>query len=241
MKTLPLIAPLALLSLAILPRAQVATQDTPPPKSSRPDDLLKDLCGQDAATRDRAMQAVRAEIMGQRTKAVYLLYWTLKNDVADPEKSRTVGSAMQLLGHIRAEQKDVVALLVGNLSFTDRSFPGTSGTRSAAPQLRALIEIGLPSLDPLARRVAETDDPVVRDRAAFVIDQVLGTDLAVLYVKDRRERETDPTRRQRLAALLDQIDKVQRSAKPKTRLGALRPPVEVNVPAIAPREVRHDE
>jgi len=98
------------------------------------------------------------------------------------------------------------------------------------PHVQALIDIGLPSADPLVKKVAQSDDEVIRERAAIVIDQILGTDMAVFFVRDRRDREKEEVKRQRLDRLLEQIDKVERNRKGKINFGPLRPPPEVKAP-----------
>jgi len=138
-------------------------------------------------------------------------------------------AAILLLGELRAKKAAVG--LVEMLKFTIQP-AGFAPIRfhAEAPQIAALIEIGLPSLDPLIRKVASTDDEVIRERAGIVIDQILGTDMAVFFVRDRRDRETDDTKRQRLNRLLDQIDKVERNRKGKILIGHLKPP-----PVVSPQ------
>jgi HEAT repeat protein len=138
-------------------------------------------------------------------------------------------AAISLLGELR--DKDAATGLVEMLKFTMNP-TGPSGRKlyHTTPKIPALINIGLPSLDPLIRKVASTDDEVIRERAGIVIDQILGTDMAVFFVRDRRDRETDDTKRQRLNRLLDQIDKVERNRKGKIHIGPLKPP-----PVISPQ------
>jgi hypothetical protein len=131
--------------------------------------------------------------------------------------------AMLLLGEMRSKKS--VPILVENLKFT-KPFRARSRVRlfPDTPQIPALIEIGLPSLDPLVKKVASTDDDLIRQRAAIVIDQILGTDMAVFFVQDRVEREKDAAKKERLKRLAEQIDTTERNRKGKVNLGALRPP-----------------
>lgn len=138
-----------------------------------------------------------------------------------------IKAAMLMVGETRAEM--VLPLLVDALTFTmpgplPEAKPGLEEFERA-PQMEALIRLGLPSLDPLAKRVAEGDDQVVISRAAIVIDEVLGTKFGLLYVKDRHRREKDPIRQNRLARLRDQIDKVERVRKVKPFTSPLELPI----------------
>jgi hypothetical protein len=136
--------------------------------------------------------------------------------------------AILLLGEFRAPK--AAEGLVEILKFNIHP-PGPSANilYHHTPQVMALIQIGLPSLDPLIKKVATTDDDIIRERAAIVIDQILGTDMGVFYTRDRQNRENDPLKRQRLKRLTEQIDKTERNRKGKVNAGALRPP-----PVIAP-------
>lgn len=166
-----------------------------------------------------AIQKARLE----RKAAIQKLYWIVLQCAPDPDRLHNAAAAMELLGDLRASE--AAPLLAENLKFAlPREGPAHVGVPFPyRPQMKALIDIGLPSLDPVLKAVSDTDDKVVVECAAKVVDQILGTDFAVLFVKDRQQRETDPLKRQRLRGLEEQIDKVERNRKPKPNAGPLRP------------------
>lgn len=166
----------------------------------------------------------------ERRRIIHQLHWITRSSLSDATKCETAKLAIVLLGEMRAPE--AVPLLVDNLKFTLPLGVGPSRIESfpTMPHVQALIDIGLPSADPLVKKVAQSDDEVIRERAAIVIDQILGTDMAVLFVRDRRDRERDEVKRQRLDRLLEQIDKVERNRKGKINFGPLRPPPEVKAP-----------
>jgi len=196
------------------------------------------------ATRLRELaQTLRSPDRGAHVRAFNDVYWlrlqivsaglsVARFGVHDPQQEEGVRMAMEILGHMRAQ--DAVPILVDNISFTHAAHPGRAvrrlGVFDNMPAVYPLIQIGLPSLDPVVQKVAETEENIIRERAAIVIDQILGTDMAVLFVRDRRDRERDEVKRQRLDRLLEQIDKVERNRKGKINFGPLRPPPEVKAP-----------
>jgi hypothetical protein len=140
-----------------------------------------------------------------------------------PAMADNVAQAMFLLGQLGA--KTEVPILVDNITFT-RNRPVMWEKRFflTMPAVDALIQIGLPSLDPLLKKVGETDDVVVCERAAIVLDRVLGADFALMLIKDRLRREKDATARGRLQRLLVQVDTVERNAPHTLPIGPLQPP-----------------
>lgn len=183
-------------------------------------DIFDALLSRDGNQRKRAMWAVRA----QHLRTVRKLREIVVSKTPHADQQHAADAAIRLLGELRA--KEAVPILIDNLAFTYRLPVGASALPPfpSMPSVAALIEIGLPCLDPLIRRVAETDDIIVRERAAIVLDQVIGTDMAVLYVRDRCDREKDDARRQRITSLAQQIDKVERNRKHKVHVGPLKPP-----------------
>jgi len=180
-------------------------------------------------------EALRSEDRREHGKARRLVegqYWriaeaasrVIRGGVKDAKQQHGVAMAMCIIARVRATE--CVPILVENITFTYEP-PAVSATLRGfvpMPAVAALMCIGLPSLDPLVKRVAETDDHVVRERAAIVIDRVLGTDFGVLFVEDRRDREEDETSRQRLTRLAEQIDTVERNRQRKFTLAPLNPP-----------------
>jgi hypothetical protein len=68
------------------------------------------------------------------------------------------------------------------------------------PCARALVSVGLPSLDPLLVRVAQADHPETVQSAACVFVDVLGNSAAE-FIQDRLDKLTSPVARRRLERL----------------------------------------
>jgi len=215
MKTLLRVIPLAwtvLTYTALLAAEDASKVDSAPLKES---DVVEALRSGDRNEEDKII----SRICAQRLQVLSGLHRVVQVGVSHPEQERAVKRAMELLGLFRANE--AVALLVGNIRFTLRH-PGKASPFADMPAVRSLIQIGLPALDPLVKAVAESDDPMIRERAALVINQVLGTDLALVFVRDRRHREPYELQRQRLTRLIEQIENVER--KRRSPLGAMQPP-----------------
>lgn len=214
------------LALAISQDAMAADRETPvfDAWAMKPTEILEALRSPNVNAHVAAVKSVR----GQRLHTISILYRAATQCTKDSTRSKSADLAMRLLGEIRAEE--AVPMLVENIKFTVPPGGGATSIKrfGSMPSVAALISIGLTSLDPLVKKVASADDDVVCERAAIVINQVLGTDMAILFVQDRGEREKDETKRQRLARLVERIDKVERGRRIKT--GALDPPPEIRSP-----------
>ncbi len=164
---------------------------------------LNKLRSPDEREREEGVRAMRVE----RTAAVLGLQWIIRERRRDPEAHRYLSPAMRLLGELRA--KEAVGTLIENLEFTAPSPVGVSGPTLdplySKPQLRALIEIGMPAVDPLLKRVQTDPKPIIIERAAIVVREVLGPTLATHYVKERQSRQDDEGKRQALDRLLEKL------------------------------------
>jgi hypothetical protein len=151
MKTLFVV--IALLFVSGQPLVAADSPSSRPPARSTLEvtDLVKQVRSADKRDRDEAVRSIRAD----RTKMLYELQRIIVQYRADPTKQENVKTAMILLGELGA--KDAVPTLVDNLTFTMPAPIGASGPTlhplQRFPQLQALVEIGLPSLDPLVKKV----------------------------------------------------------------------------------------
>jgi len=219
--TVALLAP-----LASAPATGIAGEDARSGGWSdlHPSEILEKLSSSDANQRAETAQRIRA----RRFQTVSALYQVATRALRDPSQELSAKTAMLLLGELGG--KEAIPLLLDNIKFTVRA--PASGLRGGyfrtMPAVDALIDIGLPSLDPLVKRVADSDDEVTRERAAIVVAQVLGADLGLLFVRDRQQREANQAKRDRLGKLSEQIDTVERQRRMK--IGPLRPPPEVKAP-----------
>jgi len=83
------------------------------------------------------------------------------------------------------------------------------------PAVGALVDIGLPSIEPVVAKAAASDDPKVTRCAAVVVRLALGDEMARAYVKMRIIAEGDHarnTRLEKLAAMLGELKKTYRPA-----------------------------
>lgn len=179
-------------------------------------EILRALRSRDASTQ----AAMARHLQAQRLQIARALWRVVEGGIKDPNQAANVSAAMDAMGEMRTIE--TVPILVENIKFTYDTVAGRRRAFSNMPAVSALIGIGLPSLDPLVKKAGESDDKVIRERAANVLNQVLGTDMAVIFVRDRHDREKEDAKRQRLARLIEQIDKVERNRR--FTIGALNPP-----------------
>jgi len=215
------------LSLVMLTgAAEAGSEDTHlvAPPALKQSEIIAGLRSVDAATQT----SMATHLRWQRRQTVSSLYRVVQGGVSHAEQHQAAKTAMEMLGEFRCDE--AVPLLIDNIKFTVGGVGKVirGGPFADMPAIPALIHIGLPSLDPLLKRVGETDDEVIRERAAIVVNQVLGTDLALVFVGDRRDREPYEPQRQRLARLVEQIDKVERNRR--IQMSPMKPP-----PLISPQ------
>jgi hypothetical protein len=114
------------------------------------------------------------------------------------EDDRGAKDAITLLWEFRSERS--VPFLIDHLTLPVFSrHIDTLGT--AYPCAGALASIGLPSLDPLLAKVAQTDDPRTVQLTTYVFVKVLGNSVGAFFIHDRRSRLTDPAAKRRLDRL----------------------------------------
>lgn len=170
-----------------------------------------DLITQIRTTEDTEREAAARRIMDERRKLLVELQESVKESLVEQETQGIAKTGIRLLGHLRAIE--AVPMLVENLTF--QPVPKVAGasksvpTEEALPCVGALTEIGLPSLGPLMKKVAESGDRDTILCAALVANRVLGTDLAVLYVKGEIARESAAAKKQRLMRLMERIEQIR--------------------------------
>ncbi len=160
----------------------------------RSTDLEFLLSSEDATVREEAVQVVVSK--HRQFAATMQELATLFLD--DPEKVGMAATAIRLLGEIRSDTS--VPLLVNHLTFRVfyKETKRTQGPDDLYPCVGALIAIGLPSLDPLLKKVAATDDELFLRNAAVVIERMLGPTVGAAYLQERIEREPNADRQRRL-------------------------------------------
>jgi hypothetical protein len=154
-------------------------------------------------------------ILQDRQRLVEELQQIVRQFAADERRQEIAKTAILMLGKLRAVE--AVPLLVEYLVLPPVERP--PGTRQlvppqvAHPSVGALIEIGSPCLQPLLKKVEESDDRGTLILAAVVVNQILGPDLAVAAVKLRLKQPKDDKVRERLLQLQERIDRVERYTK----------------------------
>ena len=122
--------------------------------------------------------------------------------LSDGSRKGTVKTAIRLLGELRAEQ--YVPLLIDNLTFEvfykDSKRP--QAIEDLFPSVGALIKIGIPSIEPILKKVKSTNDTAVLRAATAVFHGVLGDDLAERRLTIELRNEGEDANRRRLSEML---------------------------------------
>jgi hypothetical protein len=155
-------------------------------------------------------------ILQDRQRLVAELQQIVREFAADEKNQEIAKTAIVLLGKLRAVE--AVPLLVEHFQMrtpVSQQSGVVSPMRSPLenPAVGALIEIGSPCLQPLLKKVEESDDRGTLILAAVVVNQILGPDLAVAAVRLRLKQPKDDKVRERLLKLQERIDRVERYTK----------------------------
>ena len=158
---------------------------------------------------EAASQATADRMLTDRKTTIQHLESIVTATINDPAKAKTTQAAMLLLGKLHADE--AAPLLVAHLTYA-MPHPSSSGAaiheglvEDVRPQMVALNDIGLPALPPLLERQMNTDDPEVDNLTYSVLVGMLGSRVALAYVQDAADHQTDPAKRRLLAALAAKI------------------------------------
>ena len=178
-------------------------------------EMVRDLTALDLAGRERAY----ADVVQQRDRTVADLLLTAD---LDAEAARRKGAslqeysalvdgknlAMDALGAYRASE--AVDCLLRQLTYqTPRSISvdGYKEYERNFPAAAALSEIGMPAVGPALEKLADAPGPVEWRLCAWIVKDVLGSDLALAALRMHADTEADPTRKARLEAGIEFIAK----------------------------------
>ena len=146
----------------------------------------------------------------ERAAAVERLVAVAKAAAPVPARANEAAVAFRSLGHMRAAE--AVPALLDHLAFNPH---GGSLARSRGPTFEAdlptvyaLCQIGVPSLDPLAKRVGDGDKEAGK-YAAVVVRRVLGLELGKAYLGLKVAAEPNPDRAARLKRALAGVGAVE--------------------------------
>lgn len=193
-----------------------------PPANAQPtvtqDEYIAQLQSEDAVTRQQAaaqilrsqqqlaqrlLDLAKAQVKETREANVVLTTYRQANAPADNptlaraylQKADVAATTIHLLGQLRVEK--AVPFLLENLRFVNPNQSNKTYNRlNFFPCLGALINIGVPALDPLLDIVEQNDSQALIDWSARILVTVLGHNAAIGYVKDRMKQRTDPALQQ---------------------------------------------
>jgi len=180
------------------------------------------IVAQDEETRTQTRQ----QIVKERQETIRYLLEVILSRRMQEEKRPAVVAAIELLGELRASE--AVPALADLLLYGERKELEYSPVmtelrvpRLHFPAVRALIKIGVPALDEMARRIAETPTPfpgaIVKGHCRVVITEVLGSDLAAEFLRIKSTQTDVPEQKQRLLETRDHVLKIQQAIKENTQ------------------------
>ena len=149
-------------------------------------------------------QTIAAEKFAvERIVAVERLIAVAKAAAPVPARANEAAVAFRSLGHLRATE--AVPALLDHLAFDPHGGQlGVSGLpvfHADQPTVYALCQIGVPSLDPLTKRVGDGDKEAAK-YAAVVVRRMLGLELGKAYLNLKLAAEPDPVRAARIKRAL---------------------------------------
>jgi hypothetical protein len=159
-----------------------------------------------ADIRDR--RAVVGEVLANRKAiAERVLRVAEKTVENEPEKAKT---AVILLGKLRYSK--AVPFLVKHLQMLSPPavMKGTEPflkIQRDYPCVRALIEIGTPSLDPLLKKLSQSNDDRTLNLTAAVYKELLGEKVALAYIRSQTPSEEGSVATKSISKLVDRIKK----------------------------------
>ncbi|HPA46721.1 MAG TPA: hypothetical protein PK395_13225 [bacterium] len=172
--------------------------------------------GESLENRDNVLERLRSENPKERENATVMIVAARDEAIKQAEKIITesadiesqkgmVKTSILLLGKLQSQHS--VSLLVNRLTFAlfSMSVKRVQTFEDAYPCVQALIDIGLPSIDPLVEKVKNDDDEKVVRCAGKVIKTVLGKDAAIEYLTQKMSKEGEEVKKTRLSRLVEQV------------------------------------
>jgi len=176
-----------------------------PLQAQRAEDQLEALRSADVNTRQRTEEF----ILSQRAVLLDGLLAIIRNADTRKQDPGLFSSCVSFLGKLRAPQ--AVPDLIALLTFDPRQ--GWQGVFSGGmmvelgparrPAAWALIQIGSPAIQPTIAKLAQTQDTSERRACWWVLESILGADLAKAAVQIALDKETDGAKKAGLEAGLD--------------------------------------
>lgn len=135
--------------------------------------------------RPESREAAARSVLDDRRRLVADLQRIVRETVGDEARRGTARDAIVLLGQLRAVES--APLLVENLDFKVfyKDVKRPQPPEDLYPCVGALIEIGMPAIEPVLRRAGMSDDEDVLRNTAYVVKKILGRKLALALLNDR--------------------------------------------------------
>jgi len=151
------------------------------------------------------------ELLQQRKELISSLINILEqgDKNAKREKRSSQVAAINVLGEMRATQ--AVDILVDYIEFRasdELIMHRLTPPSEVFPAVKALIKIGKPSLPPVLRALKEStdEDVILLDwNSGWIIFQVLGHKIGMIYLEDVLQNEIEPKKRERIEDLLNRL------------------------------------
>lgn len=176
--------------------------------AQRAEDLLEALRSPDWQRRKWA----REYVLTQRQVVVEGMLGLIQDPELRQDRPGAVAECMRFLGDLRAPE--AVPVLVDLVSFDPWRAEAERGVlarsmfemgSSGKPAAWALIQIGSPAIQPTLAKLAETEAGVERRACCWVLERILGIELALAAVEIETSKHEDRPRRANLEAALDHL------------------------------------
>ena len=174
----------------------------------------------DEAKRTEAYQ----QVVKERKEMIRYLLLAISSEQMQENNRPGVVAAIELLGEIRASEAVTALadlLLYGATKGVEYPPDGSRrelrNPRKSFPAVDALIKIGKPSLDEMARVIAWSPDgypgAFKRYHARIVITEILAYDLAAEFLRLKSAQTDVPEHKRRLLESRDQVLRIQKAMK----------------------------
>jgi hypothetical protein len=169
-------------------------------------DATKKITNLGQMSYNEASSTVDAVVDQKRQLAI-----TLTKEIAQPNfppDSKTC--AIYLLGELCPRDISSIDALVENIDFvaSRRDIGLTIGRWGTYPAQEALVRIGMPAVYVILRVYLPTENDQLRRRLmCSVLQAVLGKDIGTIILKQRLDKESEPTKKANLQAALQELEK----------------------------------
>ncbi|MDB5103567.1 MAG: hypothetical protein JWP91_1256 [Fibrobacteres bacterium] len=159
--------------------------------------VWNDLTSEAPETRKAAAAEILANRRGESAKILELAEKLIPVET----RNGTVKDLILLLGSLR--DAEAVPFLVRNLTFSVfyRETKRPQTIEDQLPAVKALADIGSPSLEPVLARAESEDEEMTHRAAAWIWRSVLGSERAGMVLEEEAKRAADPAVKQRLRAV----------------------------------------